>query len=196
MAERAQRSSPLAGMAEALRGASDAALHLAERPCLAQFNLRGDPASPAFVDAVSTALGLELPTRVGLVARGGDLAVLTLGPDEWLLVRPAEADGEPIFRLRTALGRMHASLIDVSGNRTAIALGGPRAREVLEKGITLDLHPRAFGPGTCAQTLMARTPVLIEQTGDREYRLFVRASSARHLALWLIEAAREFVAAD
>lgn len=193
MVDAPRRQSPLAVMAEAFRRASGAAVNLAEQPFLAQFNLRGDPASRDFVDAVSGALGLALPTRVGAVARGADLSVLALGPDEWLLVRPAEVDGEPIFRLRTALGRMHSSLIDVSGNRTAIVLGGARARDVLQKGVALDLHPRAFGPGRCAQTLMARTPVLLEQTGDApDYRLFVRASYARHLALWMIEAAREF----
>ncbi len=195
MAEAPARRSPLAGMAEALRRASSPGLRLAEAPFLAQFNLRGDPASRDFVEAASGALGLALPTRVGAVARGAELSVLTLGPDEWLVVRPAEANGEAIIRLRTALGRLHASLIDVSCNRTALSLGGPRARDVLAKGVTLDLHPCAFGPGRCAQTLMARTPILLEQTGEApDYRLFVRASYARHLAAWLIEAAREFAA--
>lgn len=196
MADAPARLSPLAGMEEAFRRASSPAVTLAEAPLLAQFNLRGDPARQEFVDAVSGPLGVALPTRVGAVALGVDLTVLALGPDEWLLVRPAEANGEVVIRLRTALARLHASLVDVSCNRTVLTLGGAQAREVLRKGVTLDLHPRVFGPGRCAQTLMARTPVLIEQTGEApDYRLFVRASYARHLAAWLIEAAREFAPA-
>lgn len=193
MVEASRRLSPLAGMAEALRHASSPSVQLVEQPCLGQFALRGDPSNGDFVEAVSGALGLAVPVSVGEVAGGADLTVLMLGPDEWLLVRPADADAEPIFRLRTALARRHASLIDLSSGRSAITLSGPKARAVLQKGVTLDLHPRAFGPGRCAQTLMARTPVLLEQIDETPtYRLFVRSSFARHFALWLIEAAREY----
>jgi sarcosine oxidase subunit gamma len=99
MADTLNRLSPLDGMAEALRRASGPAVGLAEAPFLAQFDLRGDPARRDFVDAVSGALGLALPTRVGAVARDADLSVLALGPDEWLLVRPAEADGLPYMMM-------------------------------------------------------------------------------------------------
>ena len=44
------------------------------------------------------------------------------------------------------------SVVDVSANRTTLELSGPPAREVLEKGCPLDLHPRAFGPGRAVST--------------------------------------------
>jgi heterotetrameric sarcosine oxidase gamma subunit len=69
---------------------------------------------------------------------------------------------------------------------------------LLRKGCGLDLHPRKFGPGQCAQTVFAKLPVIIDQLGpDRlgvapVYRLFVRRSAAHWLAQWLIDAAEEF----
>ena len=67
------------------------------------------------------------------------------------------------------------------------------ARSLLEKGCGVDLHPRAFGPGCCAQTLLARLPVIIDQLSVAPaYRVFVRRSAARWLVEWLIDAAEEF----
>jgi hypothetical protein len=35
----------------------------------------------------------------------------------------------------------------------------PLAREVPEAGCAIDFQPRAFGPGSCAQTLLARVGI-------------------------------------
>jgi sarcosine oxidase subunit gamma len=96
-------------------------------------------------------------------------------------------------RLRRALADRQPSIVDLSGSRTVIEIAGAHARTLLEKGCGLDLHPRAFGPGQCAQTLFARLPVIIDQlTAAPLYRLFVRRSSASWLSDWLLDAAQEF----
>ncbi len=82
--------------------------------------------------------------------------------------------------------------MDVSANRTTLELRGPRARELLEFGCPIDLHPRVFGPGRCAQTLLARANVLIWHVADEPedtWRLFVRPSFAAYVAAWLADAA-------
>jgi len=77
--------------------------------------------------------------------------------------------------------------------RAIIEIAGTHARTLLEKGCGLDLHPRAFGPGQCAQTVFAKLPVIIDQLAAAPlYRLFVRQSAARWLAEWLIDSAQEF----
>ena len=48
---------------------------------------------------------------------------------------------------------------------------------------------RAFGPGRCAQTMVARAQVILEPRGDDAFRLHVRGSFAVYLAMWLIDAA-------
>ena len=68
----------------------------------------------------------------------------------------------------------------------------PTLRELLEFGCPIDLHPRAFGPGRCAQTLLARANVLIWHVTDEPedtWRLFVRPSFAAYVAAWLADAA-------
>ena len=76
--------------------------------------------------------------------------------------------------------------VDVSENRVAFDVGGPAARDLLEGGITVDLHPRVFVAGSCAQTLLARASVLLwQRTDDPSYRLFVRPSFSAYVEAWL-----------
>jgi heterotetrameric sarcosine oxidase gamma subunit len=83
--------------------------------------------------------------------------------------------------------------VDVSANRTTLELSGPAARQVLEKGCPLDLHPRAFGPGRAVSTTVGPVAVLLWQVDDvPTYRLFPRSSFADYLARWLIDAMSEY----
>ena len=163
---------------------------LREVPFLAQIDLRADPTDRAVAGRVGAVLGTQPPTAANTVS--GDLAgihVLWLGPDEWLVVGPLTTEGELDRQLRAALAGATGSVVDVSANRTVLELSGPRARAVLEGGCSLDLHPRAFGPGDCAQTLLARANVIVHQLTDEPlYRIFVRPSFALYVATWLTDA--------
>jgi sarcosine oxidase subunit gamma len=87
-----------------------------------------------------------------------------------------------------AIGRTGASVVDVSAHRTILRLTGPRAAEILAQGCSIDLHPRSFPVGACAQTLLARVDVILERLGAEEFGAFVRASLAPYLADWLRDA--------
>jgi hypothetical protein len=85
--------SPLSRVADRLAAATHAsggAIRLAELPFLAQINIRLD-AKGAAAEAVGLALDLQLPLQPNTVVRAGELTVLWLGPDEWLLVGPPGA---------------------------------------------------------------------------------------------------------
>jgi sarcosine oxidase subunit gamma len=148
-----------ARLAEANR-TTGGAITLAEVPYLAQVNLRLDPKGPA-ADAVAVELGVPLPTEAGTSARSGGLTLAWLGPDEWLVLGPPDTEGELQGRLRSAVGSAHASVVDVSAQRTTLLVAGPQARDLLALGCTLDLHPRSFGEGGCAQTMLARAQVVL-----------------------------------
>ena len=195
MSDVVSRESPLAqffaGRSESA-GPADASVTLTERPFLVHLNLRGDPSDRAFLDAAERELGVGLPLEPNTVARGRDLAVLWLGPDEWLVLAPPERTGVEAD-LRQALDGQRHAVVDVSGGQTVVSLSGGRARDVLAKGCTLDLHPRVFGLGRCAQTLIARANVTIWQDDETpSYDLIVRRSFADYLALWLSDASREY----
>lgn len=155
----------------------------------AAVNLRGDPADPRFARKVGAALGCVLPTAPNSVQTAAEVTVLWLGPDEWLVLAEPGRDASLVAELAAALDGVPASVVDVSGNRARLRLAGPGAREVLAKGCPLDLHPRAMKPGDCAQTVLARTAVILHQVDDRPcYDLYPRRSFAPYLAAWLRDA--------
>jgi sarcosine oxidase, subunit gamma len=148
-----------------------------ELPFLSMVNVRaGSFSSP-----------LPGPNRVGSL---NSWDVLWLGPDEWLVVGPP-GEAPAIEALVRQAGA--DSVVDVSANRTTVEVAGPNARAVLAKGCSLDLHPRVFGPGQCAQTLLARAQVIVRQVdAEPTYHVLVRGSFAPYLAEWLADATREF----
>jgi sarcosine oxidase subunit gamma len=150
---------------------------LREVPLLTQVTLRsGTPAVFAPV------LGVVPPVVPNTVAVAGDVAVLWLGPDEWLVVAPPSTPlAEP---LAAAVSGQFASVVDVSAHRTAIDVTGPRAWDLLAHGCALD----GVAPGHCAQTLLARAGVILWRRDDG-YRVLVRSSFAHYLTEWLAEAA-------
>lgn len=162
---------------------------LREVPFLAQINLRADPSASGVMQRLASALGFALPVEPNTSAGGAEQLALWLGPDEWLLLGAPGAEASLETRCRAALGSDIGSVVDVSANRTTLELWGPAARSVLETGCAIDLHPRAFGPGRCAQTQLARTGVILHQlTSEPRYRLLVRPSFSAYLASWLRDA--------
>ena len=111
------------------------------------------------------------------------------------------------------LDRAYA-LTDLTGGQICIRLSGRNARDVLAKGCTLDLHPRVFQPGQCAQTVLGKASMLIclsgatqdsadsgdgqtrcdsDSAGDGEvFDIVVRRTFAEYVAEWLYRSAEEF----
>lgn len=168
-------------------------LILAELLPPGQVNLRCDASDPRVARAVGGVLQCLLPVNANTVQTAADLTVLWLGPDEWLILTAPGAEADLIASLRTALDGLHAAVTDVSGNRALLRLSGPNARETLQKGCTLDLHPRAFRPGQCAQTLLARAGIVLLQRDDAPtYDILPRRSFAEYVWAWLIDAMAEY----
>ncbi|MFE4966829.1 sarcosine oxidase subunit gamma [Streptomyces sp. NPDC056660] len=188
--------SPLADAAHRLAAvtrSSRGALRLAELPFLAQVNVRLDAKGPA-ADAVGLALGLQLPLEPDTVVHAGEVTAVWLGPDEWLVVGRPGTERDLESRIRTAAGDEQLAATDVSAQRTTLLVGGPRARDLLAHGCALDLHPRAFGPGRCAQTTLARTQVVLVARDETRagFWVLVRSSFAGYLVDWLLDAAVEY----
>ncbi|MFC8363467.1 sarcosine oxidase subunit gamma [Streptomyces griseorubiginosus] len=203
MADTAPTAAPLRSPLEGARGrlaavtrASGGAVRLAELPFLTQLDVRLDPKGAA-ADAVGLALGLTLPVEPGTVVRAGELTALWLGPDEWLVVAPP-GRRDTAARVREAAGDEPVSVVDVSAQRTTLLVSGPRARDLLAHGCALDLHPRAFGAGRCAQTTLGRTQVVLVARDEPStgFWVLVRSSFAGYLADWLVDAAVEWTGPD
>jgi sarcosine oxidase subunit gamma len=167
---------PLHDLAAALAAASGPEVAVREVAFLTQVGLRVDPAR------------LELPAPNSVLA-AGERRTLWLGPDEWLVVDAPGRGPALVAELEAATAGAFATVVDLSANRTTLQLSGPAAPDVLAQGCAIDLHPRAFGPGRCAQTPLGRANVILDQLDAvPTYRLYVRPSLAAYVAGWLVDA--------
>ena len=156
-------------------------------------NLRAGADDRAFASALSDLFGLELPAEANRYIGNGEHTLLWLGPDEWLLLAPDNEAPGIENRLRAALGDdPWLAVVDLSHNYTGLTLSGPSARDVLAKGCPLDLHPRTFREGQCAQTILAGTRVLLRAMASDTFELWVRNSFARYTVQWLTDAMAEY----
>jgi sarcosine oxidase subunit gamma len=156
-------------------------------------NIRGNSADPAFTGAVKSITGVDLPTKANTVNEAGDTSILWLGPDEWWVVAAPDRSDALVMGLRQAFQGQHTAVIDVSESRTVITIAGPKARDMLARGISLDLHPRVFSPGQCAQTGMSKINVLLHQVDDKpSYDIYVLKSFSDYLWRWSEQIARDF----
>ena len=191
MSSAARRESPLTGWP--VDWSAQSSVQISERPFQGHVNLRGDAGDAVFLEAVTGALGCSLPLTPNTVSGDADLSVLWLGPDEWLIFTPPDGESAVVTSLEGALGDTLSSVTDVTGGQTVIRLSGANARNLLAKGCPLDLHPRVFGPGRCAQTLVAKAMVTIYHVDDAPtFDLVIRRSFADYLRAWLQDAAQEF----
>ena len=193
------RRSPASHLAAALEaGSIHGTVVLKEGPFQTMAGIRVDPRSEEGA-RIAAVIG-SLPGRCGEVGGTDGVSVLWLGPSEFLVVAPEEAHdslgGDLIGSLTAALGGAPGQVVDLSANRTTFELSGPRARAVLEKGCSLDLHPRSFTPGTALNTEVGNIPVLLEKTGEESFRLFPRASFADFLGRWLLDGMREYASPE
>lgn len=193
MAEILTRRSPLQGWSAQFAATSPAA-SLIEEPFVTMVDLWVDPSGDGSTGAAGV-LGLtSLPATPGTCVHGADSTVIWFGPQEWL-VTSTQRGGEALeAQLHEAVAATGGAAVDVSAQRTTVRLRGAHARDVLAKGCSLDLHPRVFGPGAAAQTMLALAAVVLIPLDDKgtDYRIIVRSSFAGYLADWLIDAAEEF----
>lgn len=196
MPERYQFQSALATLGVEARArlvSTKPGIVLSERPADTQLAIRGDASDAGFSDAVTEALGLELPVVPKTVNRKSGKTLLWLGPDEWLAVTAAENGAGLALGLTSALEGIHHAVVDVSHSRAVIGLEGPNAREVLMKGTNVDLHPRAFATDNCVQAHLGRCHMLLHQLDDGpSYDVYIHRSFAVYAWNWLSDAAREY----
>ena len=196
MSETITHESPLARFrlaARATNAPDQACIIASERAFLGHFNLRGNAQDPRFVAAVHAALGAALPNRPNTVSEAPNVTLYWLGPDEWLIVTPPERCAAVESQLRKTSIGLRVAVTDLSGGQTAVVLRGGPVRELVAKGCPLDLHPRVFGIGQCAQSHLAKAPILIRQLdGHPSFEIIIRRSFADYFWLWLEDAAAEY----
>jgi methylglutamate dehydrogenase subunit D len=165
---------------------------IAERTGLALASVMARKGKAGAVSAHAKQIfGIDLPLTPRRVA-DGPIHFVWAGPDRWLAESWTETPHTFERDLREAFMSL-ASVTSQSDGRSIIRLGGPKAREVLAKGMSLDLDPRVFGPGDAALTVAAHISVHFWQLdATPTYDFAVFRSFAASFCEWLLDASAEF----
>jgi sarcosine oxidase subunit gamma len=164
---------------------------LAVLPPCARFVLRGRP--PA-IAAAGAGFGATLPLAACTSVRAGPRAALWLGPDEYLLLAPAEDADAMTAALRAALAGEPHALVDVSHRQIALDVAGPAAARLLNAACPLDLSLAASPVGMCTRTVFAKAEIVLWRRAADTFYLEVARSFAGYV--WrLLEVAQRDAAA-
>lgn len=179
--------SPLSGVV-APTGLS---ITLREIPDRGMIDLRGLASDPAFLSAAHDALGFALPTEPRTSAAWGDVRVLWLSVDQWLILSTRSKARDILANLRNTLAGIHALAVEVSDMRAVIRLEGEGCREILMKGTSLDLLAPEYQPGCCRRMRFAEIAALLHVVEDNVFDVYVFRSYAHYAWTFLCATARE-----
>jgi len=179
--------------------AEDASLHArTDAPSIAiagvalslAWNVRGNAADAAFLEAVTRRLSLALPLQPNSSAQSDDASLLWLGPTSWLFIDTRDPSHATFDDARRALNDAGGALFDLSSSYVAWKVVGHAAARVLNRGCPLDLHPGAFPAGHCAQSMLGHLTALVHRPDDSSaFIVLVARSFARDAQAFLEEAA-------
>jgi sarcosine oxidase subunit gamma len=142
------------GTAPGEYGATPSSVTLAEALIGSAWNVQGDPRQASFVARAKDVSGVALPLEPNTTAHGDHVSAFWLGPRSWLLVAGRDGALADFALKRNLLNQAGAALFDVSAGRIAWTVSGAAAARVLQKTCPLDLHPRHFAVGQCAQSVL------------------------------------------
>ncbi len=145
------------------------------------------PAEGAVLMLLATGTGD--PTEIMKDRR--DIDVRDAGPGQSLAVRDRPLTVAEFSDIEKALNGK-ADVVDQSAARVRIVIEGKSVRDMLAKGVPVDLHPDQFETGRSVTTLCGHVGVHLTRTGTDRFELFVTRSYA--VALWesLIEMGLEY----
>lgn len=179
--------SPLAGAT----AADGLAVSLREIPDRGMIDLRGLASDAAFMAAAKGALGVDLPTAPRTSVSWGDIKVLWLSIDQWLILCSRTKAHTLLAELRGALTGIHSLAVDVSDMRAVIRMEGEGSREILLKGTSLDLLSGDYTAGACRRMRFAEIAALLHVVEEDIFDIYVFRSYAHYAWDFLLATARE-----
>jgi sarcosine oxidase subunit gamma len=179
--------SPLAGVT----APPGLAVSLREIPDRGMIDLRGLTSDKKFMAAAKEVFGAGLPKEPRTSVSWGDIKILWLSIDQWLILCPRTKVPELLASLRTALAGIHSLAVDVSDMRAVIRMEGDGSREVLMKGTSLDLLSDDYKAGTCRRMRFAEIAALLHVVEDDIFDIYVFRSYAHYAWEFLATTARE-----
>ena len=153
-----------------------------------KINLRINTKNTDYMKICGKILNAILPTKPNTFTKNGNLKIIWLSPDEWLITNE---DDNLFSKLKNEIGDLEASVTDVSENRTIVRLSGEKIYKLLSKFLVLDLEKSLPRESTCAQTLFAKVPILLLRNHNEnqvpEIDIFLNNSHANYVYNLIID---------
>ncbi len=154
-------------------------------------DLRGITTDRKFMAAVKATLGIDLPKSPRTSNTWGDIRVLWLSTDQWLITCARSRAQSLADELSSALASVHSLVVNVSDMRAIIRLEGTRVREVVMKGSSLDLTDGDYTSGTVRRMRFAEIATLLHIVEDNVIDIYMFRSYADYAWEFLLKAARK-----
>lgn len=142
--------------------------------------------------AAKARFGVAAPETPKAVS-ASDATLIWSGPDQFLVL---SRGGKHTIEALAPGFAGSASLSDQSHARVMISVSGDKARAMLAKLSSIDLHPDVFAVGAAAATSMDHTSVMLWRGQDRDgqavFNLLVFATFAESLWHTILDSAAEY----
>tara|TARA_B100001029_G_scaffold145365_1_gene125654 strand:+ start:94 stop:630 length:537 start_codon:yes stop_codon:yes gene_type:complete len=150
-----------------------------------KINIRGK--NKDFFTKIGKILSIILPVEPNTSTSNGNLDVLWLSPDEWMIYL-----NENIFdNLFNEISKLNlGSVTDVSDQWVCINIKGSKVFDLLSSGSPFNFRKFKNNKNHVTQTLVNHVDVIIHHKELNEINLFVRRSFSEHLMSWLNDNAR------
>ena len=152
----------------------------------ARFSLRIDPAE---LSRASDAFGLSLPETIGSAVIENEKIAICLGPDEWYLVAPTDAQDTIVSAFAAFYSESPHSLIDIGHREVGIEIDGLDAVLALSSAIAFDLESMPANSG--CRTVFDKVQIILLRETELRFRIEVWRSFATHVWDLLTCASRE-----
>ena len=120
----------------------------------------------------------------------GTRACLWLGPDEYLLLAPADQGATDVrAAITAAVGPLPHALVDVSHRQVGLEIYGALATQILNGACALDLDLGEFPVGMCTRTALAKADMVLWRTETDTFRVEVWRSFTPYVTALLAEIA-------
>ena len=150
-----------------------------------KINIRGK--NKDFFTKIGKILSIILPVEPNTSTSNGNLDVLWLSPDEWMIYL-----NENIFdNLFNEISKLNfGAIIDVSDQWVCLNLKGSKTFDLLSSSSPFNFNKFKKSKNNVTQTVVNHTDVIIHHKEVNNVNLFVRRSFSEDLWLWINDSAR------
>jgi len=156
-------------------------INIQELPFINKINIRINNNDNEDIVKCGKLINAILPVKPNTYVKNDNVKVIWLGPNEWLIT-----SNQKLYKnLKKEIGDIHASVTDVSENRTVIRISGEQIFKLLSKFLVLDLEKNLPNESACAQTLFVKVPVLLARNNNEkqipEIDIYTNRSHANYI---------------